>query len=59
MRVKLNDQFTGALLGLMTGDALGRSAKGRASEELLEREGLYKRLVSMQSALSRIVAVAG
>ena len=27
--------------------------------ELLEREGLYKRLVKMQSALSRIVAVAG
>ncbi|MFQ6040055.1 MAG: ABC transporter ATP-binding protein [Candidatus Poribacteria bacterium] len=27
--------------------------------ELLEREGLYKRLVDMQSSLSRIVAVAG
>jgi poly(ADP-ribose) glycohydrolase ARH3 len=38
MRVKLNDQFAGALLGLMTGDALGRSAKGHTPEELLERE---------------------
>jgi len=28
-------------------------------EELLEREGLYKRLVNMQSSLARIVAVAG
>ena len=28
-------------------------------QELLERGGLYKRLVSMQSALSRIVAIAG
>jgi poly(ADP-ribose) glycohydrolase ARH3 len=37
MRVKLIDQFTGALLGLMTGDALGRSAKGHTPEELLER----------------------
>ena len=27
--------------------------------ELLEREGLYKRLVDMQSSLSRIVAIAG
>ncbi len=38
MRVKMNDQFVGALLGLMTGDALGRSAKGHTPEELLERE---------------------
>jgi poly(ADP-ribose) glycohydrolase ARH3 len=38
MRFKLNDQFVGALLGLMAGDALGRSAKGRTPEEMLERE---------------------
>jgi poly(ADP-ribose) glycohydrolase ARH3 len=37
MRVKLIDQFVGAMLGLMTGDALGRSAKGYTPEELLER----------------------
>jgi poly(ADP-ribose) glycohydrolase ARH3 len=37
MRVKLIDQFVGAMLGLMTGDALGRSAKGHTAEELLER----------------------
>jgi len=28
-------------------------------QELLEREGLYKRLVNMQSSLSRIVAIGG
>jgi poly(ADP-ribose) glycohydrolase ARH3 len=37
MRVKLIDQFVGSMVGLMTGDALGRSAKGHTPDELLER----------------------
>jgi poly(ADP-ribose) glycohydrolase ARH3 len=37
MRIKKIDQFVGGLLGLMTGDALGRPSKGYTPEELLER----------------------
>ncbi|MBM3237232.1 ABC transporter ATP-binding protein [Candidatus Poribacteria bacterium] len=37
----------------------GRLEDMGTHEELLEREGLYKRLVNMQSSLARIVAVAG
>jgi ATP-binding cassette subfamily B protein len=37
----------------------GRLEDMGTHEELLEREGLYKRLVNMQSSLARIVAIAG
>jgi ATP-binding cassette subfamily B protein len=37
----------------------GRLEDMGTHEELLEREGLYKRLVNMQSSLARIVAVTG
>jgi len=38
MVVKRVDQFVGAMLGVMTGDALGRAGKDHTPEELLERE---------------------
>ncbi|HEX3053213.1 MAG TPA: ADP-ribosylglycohydrolase family protein [Aggregatilineaceae bacterium] len=38
MNVKLSEQFVGAMLGLMVGDALGRTRKDHTPESLMERE---------------------
>jgi poly(ADP-ribose) glycohydrolase ARH3 len=45
MPVKRIDQFVGALLGLMTGDALGRPAKEHTPEELAERSDIGDEMV--------------
>jgi poly(ADP-ribose) glycohydrolase ARH3 len=65
MRVKLIDRFVGALLGLMTGDALGRSAKGHTPEELLERSGhemiggFYTEDTAMMISLAEMLVACG
>jgi poly(ADP-ribose) glycohydrolase ARH3 len=45
MPVKRIDQFVGALLGLMAGDALGRPSKERMPEELADRPDIGEEMV--------------
>src|SRR3990172_163745 len=45
MAIKLKDQFVGCLLGLMTGDALGRPAKDHTAEQLLEQDAFGQEMI--------------
>lgn len=45
MPVKKIDQFVGAMIGLMTGDALGRPAKEHAPEELGDRPDIGREMI--------------
>jgi poly(ADP-ribose) glycohydrolase ARH3 len=45
MTARIKDQFAGALLGLMTGDALGRPAKERTPEELLDQDAIGQEML--------------
>jgi poly(ADP-ribose) glycohydrolase ARH3 len=45
MAVKPIDQFVGSLVGIMTGDALGRSNKEHSPQELLERANAGQEMI--------------
>ena len=45
MAIRLTDHFVGALVGMMTGDALGRSTKNHTPDELRDHEELGRAMI--------------